>query len=105
MVDQKKKWLQKGNKKIWISKKDVRESLLLAILQILGFRDAFEINSKTTIRIAILRTAVEIVFNLLLIALFFVNPYLSMILYLGFPIVSFIVSIIPKFGPRPDNEK
>lgn len=27
--------------------KNVRESLLLAILQVLGFRDAFEIDSKS----------------------------------------------------------
>lgn len=71
-------------------------NLLLAILQILGFRDTFEIDSKTTIRITILRTGVAIVFNLILIALSFVSPYLSMILYLGFPIVNFIVSMGSK---------
>ena len=80
-------------------------NLLLAILQILGFRDTFEIDSKTTIRITILRTGVAIMFNLILIALFFVSPYLSMILYLGFPIVSFIVSMGPKPGPRSENDK
>lgn len=67
--------------------------------------DALVKTFKDKLKTDILRTGVAIMFNLILIALFFVSPYLSMILYLGFPIVSFIVSMGPKPGPRSENDK
>ena len=79
-------------------------NLFVAGLQILGFKKTFEIDSKTTAKFTILRTCVTILFNLILIGLSFVNPYLSMFLYLGFPIVSFLVSMGPQKRIRPDED-
>ena len=39
--------------------------------------------------------ASTIVINILLIGISFINPYLSMILYLGFPIATFLVTSEP----------
>ena len=74
-------------------------NLLLAILQILGFRDTFEIDSKTTIRITILRTGVAIVFNLILIALFFCRSLFIIVFIPRFPIRWFICFVGTKARP------
>lgn len=87
------KWVMMAPNSISISNYGVVylfANLFISGLQIVGFKENFEINSQKTAQVVVSRIALAIIFNLILIGLSFIAPRISMILYLGFPIMSFI---------------
>lgn len=70
-------------------------NLFMSGLQIWGFKKSFGMDKKRLEAMSAFRMASTIVINILLIGISFINPYLSMILYLGFPIATFLVTSGP----------
>ncbi|WP_314737995.1 TMEM175 family protein [Limosilactobacillus urinaemulieris] len=70
-------------------------NLFMSGLQIWGFKKSFWVDKKRLEAMSAFRMAGTIVVNILLIGISFINPYLSMILYLGFPIATFLVTSGP----------
>lgn len=70
-------------------------NLFMSGLQIWGFKKSFWVDKKRLEAMSAFRMAGTIVVNILLIGISFINPYLSMILYLGFPIATFLVTLGP----------